>query len=71
MKTLIRRLGPGLLALGIATAGGCSGGKTIQAPSPEEGSAVDAKARMAKNPRLMEDLKVVGQKRAKPAPKRR
>jgi hypothetical protein len=69
MNTLTRRLGPGLLAAGIALAWGCSGGKTIEAPSGE-GTAVDAKTRIAKDPRLKEDMQVVGEKRAKP-PRRR
>ena len=53
MKTLIRHLGLGLLAWGIATAGGCSGNKTIEAP-PGEGASLDAKTRIAKDPRLKE-----------------
>jgi hypothetical protein len=65
MKTLIHRLGPGLLALGIAMAGGCSGEKTIQAPSRAEGTTVDAKTRIATDPRLKEDMQVVGQKKAR------
>lgn len=65
MKPLIRCLVPGLLALGIAMAGGCSGEKTIQAPSGAEGTTVDAKTRIAKDPRLKEDMEVVGQKKAR------
>jgi hypothetical protein len=71
MDTLIRRLVPVLLASGIAMACGCSGGKTIEAPAAEKGTVLDAKTRIEKNPRLKEDMQVVGEKRGKRPPRRR
>jgi hypothetical protein len=71
MNTPTRLFGPGLLASGIALLSGCSGEKTIHAPPLEQGTVLDAKTRIEKNPRLKEDMQVVGEKRAKPARKPR